>query len=248
MGLELPAIADAERNARITVESDALHGDALVCIVKAKCSAPIRVSPRSVNFGEILNGRTGTLESVLEIRGSDGEPWGDLHRISVTSGSPRISAQLSADDAGHVQLAVSLDPEGLEGDLYGAVQLQVLDSGVTVSVPIHARRVPSVRVAPSTIILPRSPSNVALRERQILVWASDGQPLGTLASVEGPDGVEVIESTSDEATKGRKRFVVRADNTAGLTANAELKLVFSARNEPVAIRLIHSASPFFEEH
>src|SRR5690606_37398732 len=104
-----------------------------------------------------------------------------------------------------------------------------------ISVPVHARIVPPVRIAPPTVILTRDPAARHFRERQVIVWTTDGAPLGDVVSIDGPEGVDVLDATFDNAPRTRKRLIVKGSDPLNLTPLSSLRLVFSDRDQPVTI-------------
>jgi len=230
----LPGTTDSERSVRILVSSNDPKEPQIQCVAVVRSQGPLTVKPSEVDFGQVLREEVGSAVRVIRVAGAKGEDLRDLARVQVRcqSGSLRVSKE-SAPGGGW-QLRVSLSPSLSRGDLFDTIELQPEGSQEKVQVPVRARLVEDLTVAPSTVFL-RSDATTG-KYRTVDLFLVSGRVKaapGPISIVGGPQGVRIEEVQVLDPLRRRLRLSVPAplpEQEADLRLRCEgVEGVFSVR-------------------
>lgn len=123
-----------------------------LCRVTASCPAPLLVEPSAVEFGDLAAGDDSPV--ALKVRRRDGEPL-KIGELNVSFSPNEIQVRKAQIRDGSVVLWIHL-AKSAPDVLYGSVKLRLDGTEDELPIPVHARRVNPISIAPSTVLVRRS--------------------------------------------------------------------------------------------
>jgi hypothetical protein len=195
-------------------------------VVKAYCTSPLVLTPKTVNFGQVLRGQTPRID--VKVTDENDQPLDAPGGLVVKSGSPYVCCESRVDDAKNSIVSVILAGEAPSGWLSERINLRLAGQDRSVELFVVANILDAIAVAPTVLDL-----EPGARRSIITVWRPDGGPLGRLTKVDAPAGVslEALGSAKDR----RRRFEVRAENVVPGTSGA-VGLTFEDTDRPATFR------------
>jgi hypothetical protein len=160
-----------------------------------------------------------------------------LSVVAETS-CPHLSCERA--DSGEGGFTVTLNSSAPRGYFSGEITIKLPDSDLEETVPVVARVQGATMVSPARVLLHLDPETKKPRDAFVLVWRTNGDPLGRLTSNETPVGV-AIEEMNDNVPK-RRRFRVKAIESHSPVLDSIIKLRFEGVAEDVVVK-VESALP-----
>ncbi len=232
--LSLPAIAAAEKSARIEVRSNDTELPTVACRVQGKSSTPIQCAPAYVNFRKPASGDPRGGVVTVAVLDAEGGPVTELQRITATSGSSAFTVQPQLDQLGNVVVRVGVLTSKLVQRISTKIEIADSKSGYRLAIPVSAELEPEFRVVPSTVLFSVDPVTGQSRDKRILVWASNQEtPIGKFISYDAPDGVAVNEIEQTGTHDRRKQLAIKLTKPIAAGTRGKVKMIFADVKELV---------------
>ena len=226
------ASAGTERHVTLQVQTNDPAAKRVTYQVSASCPSIVDVEPRNIDFGRLRPGERKSQR--LRIRG--GNP-ANLKPGEITwscNSSLFEIHQVNSEHADHVlELQVTWLGQGPEEVTRAELEVQHADGSAFVD--LQAAVVGELVFAPRIIVWNAQLSD-RKREATLLVWRSDGQPLGKLSECRAPDGVTVTEESHSPTLMRRTLRVVLAPNVQ-LPIAATLECEFQGAQQVACVKL-----------
>ncbi len=238
VGVKLPSYFNSGRSVQLRVSTNERDSAPREYLVLAECPGPVNVLPMGVNFGTLRENEVSTASVNLRVTTSEGLSKLDPEQMRLRWNSEWLLVTRHRDDPRELQLRASL-LEGLpEGDLYDTIEIDVVGSGGVIGVPVYARVVPSVYIAPSTVFLRVNPATGRFDEAHVLVWTTDDRTaLGALLAVSAPEGITVSDGVEGNEARRRLRIGVASEPVWGPDGQVEIRVKFEGIDDSVPIKL-----------
>jgi hypothetical protein len=202
----------------------------------AACPAPILIAPSAIDLGDVAQGTSRT--STFQIFDPQGKPFPSRLSVVAETSSPHLSCERA--DSGEGAFMVTLNSNAPRGYFKGEIVIRLPDSELQETVTVVARVQGATMVSPARILLHLDSETKKPRDAFVLVWRTNGDPLGGLISKETPVGV-AIEEINDNVPK-RRCFRVKAIESHSRVFDSIIKLRFEGVSEDVVVR-VESALP-----
>ena len=216
-----------QKSLTIAISSNDPASPEVTYFVLAECLAPLRLTPRSIDFGTVGRGRSHRAE--ISVQGSGGGTLPQGAKVSIESNHPHIKASRSGTTA-DMTISVELSTDTPTGYVAGVIVVRAEPGNIRMEIPVNANVVGALAVAPASI---RLAENGADREFSFIVWRPDGASLGEPSRIESPPGV-VVQAVGAKGDR-RRRFSVRASSS--LPAESQVRVSFDGVAEPAVVAL-----------
>jgi hypothetical protein len=208
--------------------------------VVAENVLPFVVSPASIDFGQVVDDgtpRTATFQVLDRTRLRLPKEV----TVSATTGNlDYISVHPARTDPTGRTFEVILNGRAPRGHFASTVILHVSTDPDPFPVPVIGQVRGLVCFAPSTVYLPdRTKSQAATAA--ILVWRSDGQPLGRISKQILPKGISV--EREGDVNAQRQKYKLTADDSWDTSQPGEVRLLFETVAEEIVIDVRPRESP-----
>jgi hypothetical protein len=219
----------AERDVFVTIDTNDPTTPNARYMVRAECTAPLLVTPRTVQFSNVPRGNTPRVH--VRVRDEEDRPLGSKTDLRVTSDNPYLSIEQGVDGNNDLYLTLTLSGKAPPGWLSGTVRLRLSGQDRDVELPVSANILGAIIASPSTLFLG---SDEGHREARVFVWRPDGGLLGKLVKVDAPTGVTIEELSAE--TERRRRFRVRLAGTT--PPSRPIQFQFQEVKEPATIQVV----------
>lgn len=195
--------------------------------LRADCPAPFEVAPDSISLGRVSEGEHAETIIMIRGRGDAALPSADADWSVV---GEAFNARVAEFVNGELRLAVALKEDVARGTYAGELRLRAPD-GEELTVPIGAEVTGEVTVVPAVL-------RVSAGERAIpavLIFRTDGAPLGELVASELPEGWSISEDVA--GPRGGKR-VTLSTVTPPVAGNYSLRLTYEGLTVPAELPVL----------
>ena len=210
---------------RIAIQSNDAKTPEAECSVTAMCPAPFDVTPMFVDFGTVAKGQTPT--AVVRVRGPSGNPIDPSAGLRFAVSNEQVVVEEMEYDGEARQFNVRLRSNVPTGHLQTVMTFRLAGVESPIQIPVAATVVGLVQTAPQSLVIS------AGHEGKVIVWRTDGLPLGKLERIESPVGFAAEEITDPSAV--RRVIRVRSIGPAHPQGELSLRLKFATIPDEVVI-------------
>jgi len=199
--------------------------------VVAECPAPVIASPPRVHFGVISVADAPS--KVVRVTNATGESI--VGSVEWECASPDFTITTKAENADDPGFVVAVQPALARGRHEAVLRLRYPAQNRSVDVPISVEIAGKIRVAPETITVQADRATGEPVDATVLVWRSDGEPLGKLVATEAPPELIIEERTT--TGKSGRRLTVRPRSLREFSYPVHVRLRFESEEESVSFTI-----------
>lgn len=230
MSIRLPEIRGTSRTVDLAIETNDPDRPNAAYQASAESRSLLQVSPRIVDFGQIVEGESPSIK--VQVKDADSKDFGSVDRMpafSFTGSQILLRRDNSFGD--EFNLLLTMRANARRGRFRELLRLKPFGSQEFVEIPVVGTVVGTINAAPSTIYFDHNGQGV--HPASFLIWRPNGCTLGGLVTIDAPNGFVVHEVTEGIHPRLRK-FDVRCDRADPTLTGGRIVLVFDNGNQRVS--------------
>ena len=225
VNIRLPSYLNSQRSASITIKSNDIKRPSVTCTISANCPAPIRVTPTSVEFSEVMTGEVSTETRVVVLESLTNAKTPHIPKFKAVNSSGNFIIQRYKNSDGKQLLKLHQKNKLPKGDYYDDIVFQSEDPLVnSLRISIHVRVVDPIQIIPTTVFLRKDPKTKAFFPVELLVsmrGSNSRLPMENVYIVDNPGGVRLEASSSKGKIFQRYSLYIDSKQWKG-SANLEI--------------------------
>jgi hypothetical protein len=159
--------------------------------VLASCPAEILAEPALLDFGVLSREASCQREILLSLPRSKRPPL--VSNLTISASTQRLTTHIAVHSSTALRILVRLGPATSDGFFRDVIRLKYADIDREIQLPVTALVRGPVQTAPTILRIPYARKFPVEQEVKLLVWRTDGRPLGETSSLLVPPGLVVSE-------------------------------------------------------
>jgi hypothetical protein len=206
--------------------------------ILARNVAPFVVSPAAIDFGTLVeDGKARS--ATVRVLSPDGKPLAADVTVSAATVNDHLAVQPDDSASGERSFRVTLQPSVPRGHFSGTITLHVSTDPTPYDVAVTAHVCGPIAFAPQTVYL--ATTSGPGQECSILVWRTDGQPLGNLIDQQVPLGITLERDANETAL--RQRLKISASGSWDSSVPSQVRLRYEKVFEEIVIEVRPREAP-----